>query len=63
LSLKPGPLVWRANLGLRGLTSLPISFSSASPADDAVAPERGKIKSIPKIEIQPATAEYTQASA
>jgi len=36
-SLKPGPLVWRTNLGLRGLTSLPISFSSASPADDAVA--------------------------
>jgi pimeloyl-[acyl-carrier protein] synthase len=35
-SLKPGPLVWRTNLGLRGLTSLPISFSSASPADDAV---------------------------
>jgi cytochrome P450 len=27
LSLKPGPLVWRTNLGLRGLTSLPISFS------------------------------------
>jgi pimeloyl-[acyl-carrier protein] synthase len=30
-SLKPGYLVWRTNLGLRGLTSLPISFSSASP--------------------------------
>jgi pimeloyl-[acyl-carrier protein] synthase len=29
-SLKPGPLEWRTNLGLRGLTSLPISFSSAS---------------------------------
>jgi len=26
-SLKPGPLVWRTNLGLRGLTSLPITFS------------------------------------
>ena len=26
-TLKPGPLVWRTNLGLRGLTSLPVSFS------------------------------------
>jgi pimeloyl-[acyl-carrier protein] synthase len=33
-SLKPGPLVWRTNLGLRGLTSLPISFSSDSPQDE-----------------------------
>lgn len=30
-SLMPGPLVWRTNLGLRGLTSLPIRLSSASP--------------------------------
>jgi cytochrome P450 len=36
-SLKPGPLVWRTNLGLRGLTSLPISFSSALPEDAAVS--------------------------
>jgi len=26
LTLEPGPLVWRDNLGLRGLTSLPITF-------------------------------------
>ena len=26
LQLKPGPLSWRANLGLRGLTALPITF-------------------------------------
>src|SRR5205809_1829985 len=26
LKLEPGPLVWRANLGLRGLTSLRVSF-------------------------------------
>jgi len=26
LTLEPGPLVWRANLGLRGLTSLRVSF-------------------------------------
>jgi pimeloyl-[acyl-carrier protein] synthase len=28
-SLKPGPQVWRTNLALRGLTTLPVSFSSA----------------------------------
>jgi cytochrome P450 len=27
-SLGPAPLVWRTNLGLRGLTALPITFSS-----------------------------------
>lgn len=27
-----GPLVWRDNLGLRGLTSLPVTFSQALPA-------------------------------
>ena len=26
LALAPGPLVWRANLGLRGLTALPVTF-------------------------------------
>jgi cytochrome P450 len=26
-SLQSGPLVWRSNLGLRGLTSLPIGFT------------------------------------
>jgi hypothetical protein len=26
LSLEPGPLVWRTNLGLRGLTALPVTF-------------------------------------
>jgi cytochrome P450 len=26
LQLEPGPLVWRNNLGLRGLTSLPVTF-------------------------------------
>ncbi len=28
--LKPGPVVWRENLGLRGLTALPISFAASS---------------------------------
>jgi cytochrome P450 len=28
LALEPGPLVWRDNLGLRGLTSLPITFTA-----------------------------------
>ena len=31
LELKPGPLVWRENLGLRGLTSLPVTFRNRSP--------------------------------
>jgi hypothetical protein len=26
LALEPGPLVWRQNLGLRGLTALPVTF-------------------------------------
>jgi pimeloyl-[acyl-carrier protein] synthase len=26
-SLEPGPLVWRTNLGLRGLTALPVNFT------------------------------------
>src|SRR6266849_7936080 len=29
LALEPGPLVWRENLGLRGLVSLRVTFSSA----------------------------------
>jgi pimeloyl-[acyl-carrier protein] synthase len=36
-SLEPVPLVWRTNLGIRGLTSLLINFSSAVPADGAVS--------------------------
>jgi pimeloyl-[acyl-carrier protein] synthase len=32
LALKPGPLVWRDNLGLRGLISLPVTFSQGLPA-------------------------------
>ena len=32
LALEPGPLVWRDNLGLRGLTSLPVTFNEAQPA-------------------------------
>jgi cytochrome P450 len=30
LRLEPGPLVWRDNLGLRGLTSLPVTFTQAA---------------------------------
>jgi hypothetical protein len=29
LRLEPGPLVWRENLGLRGLSALPVSFEPA----------------------------------
>jgi cytochrome P450 len=28
LALEPGPLVWRENLGLRGLKALRVSFAS-----------------------------------
>jgi pimeloyl-[acyl-carrier protein] synthase len=37
LEIEPGPLVWRNNLGLRGLTSLPVTFSQAA-APVAVEP-------------------------
>jgi pimeloyl-[acyl-carrier protein] synthase len=33
LSLDPKPLVWRTNLGLRGLTSLPVTLGEAKGAD------------------------------
>ena len=29
LALEPRPLVWRTNLGLRGLTALPVTFARA----------------------------------
>jgi cytochrome P450 len=32
LALQPGPLVWRENLGLRGLSSLPVTFGKGLPA-------------------------------
>jgi pimeloyl-[acyl-carrier protein] synthase len=31
LALEPGPIVWRENLGLRGLTSLPVTFNEELP--------------------------------
>ena len=36
-ALEPGPLVWRSNLGLRGLTKLPIRFSQPKVASSAPA--------------------------
>ena len=45
-SLKPGPLVWRTNLGLRGLTSLPINFSTASSENGAVSGSEQKLRPI-----------------
>ena len=32
LALEPGPIVWRENLGLRGLTALDVTFSEAAAA-------------------------------
>lgn len=34
-TLEPGPLVWRTNLGLRGLTALPVNFHSPPAPDTA----------------------------
>jgi len=36
-TLDPGPLVWRSNLGLRGLTKLPIHFEQPRAANSASA--------------------------
>jgi cytochrome P450 len=33
LELQPGTLVWRNNLGLRGLTALPVKFKQAGAAN------------------------------
>lgn len=38
-TLEPVPLVWRTNLGLRGLKSLPVRFKSAAAAPQAPSPE------------------------
>ena len=35
LQLKPGPITWRENLGLRGLTALPVPFTSHSTGHTA----------------------------
>ena len=32
LALEPGPIIWRENLGLRGLTALSVTFEVAEPA-------------------------------
>jgi hypothetical protein len=34
MELAPGPLVWRNNLGLRGLKSLPVHFHEWKPCID-----------------------------
>jgi cytochrome P450 len=39
-TLEPGPLVWRSNLGLRGLTSLPLRFGEAGSATTPAPGER-----------------------
>ena len=38
LKLEPGPLVWRDNLGLRGLISLPVTFDEARPMSPSPKP-------------------------
>jgi cytochrome P450 len=36
--MEPEPLVWRTNLGLRGLKALPIRFGESGPAADGLPP-------------------------
>jgi hypothetical protein len=38
LKLEASPLMWRDNLGLRGLTSLPVTFAEARPTGQIPAP-------------------------
>jgi len=38
LTLAPQPLVWRHNLGLRGLAALPVAFGAGSPAMNPDSP-------------------------
>jgi hypothetical protein len=38
LQLEPGALVWRDNLGLRGLISLPVTFEETQPLSPSPAP-------------------------
>jgi cytochrome P450 len=42
-SLEPGPLVWRTNLGLRGLTSLPIRFTTNDNGSESTAQEAQRL--------------------
>jgi hypothetical protein len=37
LTLEPGPLIWRHNLGLRGLTALPVAFGEPAPRGSVYA--------------------------
>lgn len=44
LAIEPGPIVWRDNLGLRGLTSLPVTFTetqSTMQTPTMIAPTTG----------------------
>ena len=44
MTIEPGPIVWRDNLGLRGLTSLPVTFDEVqTPLETPtiVAPSAG----------------------
>jgi hypothetical protein len=38
LALEAGPLTWRQNLGLRGLTALPVTFESSHQNSHPVLP-------------------------
>jgi hypothetical protein len=42
-SLEPGPLVWRTNLSLRGLTSLRINFTSDAAGNESQNHPKGTV--------------------
>ena len=45
LRLEPGPLAWRTNLGLRGLTSLPVRFDAVHKETNSKKSEGGARRS------------------
>jgi cytochrome P450 len=45
-ALEPGPLVWRTNLGLRGLTRLPICFKAEAGAEHSIATDSSERPSV-----------------
>src|SRR5579863_8794325 len=48
LQLEPQKLVWRTNLGLRGLTSLKVKFDAAGPKSHSAPAEQGENKAAPE---------------
>ena len=50
LTLEPGPLAWRENLGLRGLMSLPIRFNTMVSKAARLRPQEPSADRLPRIQ-------------